>query len=52
MVTRFELQDDEWIRSLYEESKKWVKCVPTYMGDIFLAGMSTPQRSESMNSFF
>ncbi|KAF5447923.1 hypothetical protein F2P56_033438 [Juglans regia] len=49
MVTRFELQDNEWIRSLYEDRKKWV---PTYMGDTFLAGMSTPQRSESMNSFF
>ncbi|KAG6660517.1 protein FAR-RED IMPAIRED RESPONSE 1-like isoform X1 [Carya illinoinensis] len=49
IVTRFELQDDEWIRSLYEDRKKWV---PTYMGDTFLAGMSTPQRSESMNSFF
>ncbi|KAI4298539.1 hypothetical protein L6164_032086 [Bauhinia variegata] len=49
MVTRFELQDDIWFQSLYEDRKKWV---PTYMGDIFLAGMSTPQRSESMNSFF
>lgn len=49
MVTRFELQDDEWIRSLYDDRKKWV---PTYMGDTFLAGMSTPHRSESMNSFF
>ncbi|KAL2324261.1 hypothetical protein Fmac_023319 [Flemingia macrophylla] len=49
MVTRFELQDDIWVRSLYEDRKKWV---PTYMGDTFLAGMSTPQRSESMNSFF
>ncbi|KAL1296110.1 hypothetical protein HN51_056865 [Arachis hypogaea] len=49
MVTRFELQDDLWCQSLYEDRKKWV---PTYMGDTFLAGMSTPQRSESMNSFF
>ncbi|KAG6716930.1 hypothetical protein I3842_04G073100 [Carya illinoinensis] len=49
MVTRFELQDDEWIRSLYDDRKKWV---PTYMGDVFLAGMSTPQSSESRNSFF
>lgn len=49
MVTRFELQDDEWFRSLYEDRKRWV---PTYMGDTFLAGMSTTQRSESMNSFF
>ncbi|XP_044506801.1 protein FAR-RED IMPAIRED RESPONSE 1-like isoform X2 [Mangifera indica] len=49
MVTRFELQDDEWVQSLYENRKKWV---PTYMGDTFLAGMSTTQRSESINSFF
>ncbi|XP_060672371.1 protein FAR-RED IMPAIRED RESPONSE 1 isoform X2 [Ziziphus jujuba] len=49
MITRFELQDDEWIQSLYEDRKKWV---PTYMEDTFLAGMSTNQRSESMNSFF
>ncbi|TXG57743.1 hypothetical protein EZV62_015572 [Acer yangbiense] len=49
MVTRFELQDDEWVQSLYEDRKKWV---PTYLGDTFLAGMSTTQRSESMNSFF
>lgn len=49
MITRFELQDDEWIQSLYEDRKRWV---PTYMGDTFLAGMCTTQRSESMNSFF
>ncbi|KAE9611702.1 putative transcription factor FAR family [Lupinus albus] len=49
MVTRFELQYDVWFQSLYEDRKKWV---PTYMGDAFLAGMSTHQRSESMNSFF
>ncbi|KAJ7967551.1 Protein FAR-RED IMPAIRED RESPONSE 1 [Quillaja saponaria] len=49
MVTRFELQDDEWFQSLYADRKKWVL---TYMGDTFLAGISTAQRSESVNSFF
>lgn len=49
MVTRFELHNDEWIRSLYDDRKKWV---PTFMGDTFLAGMCTALRSESMNSFF
>ncbi|CAL0316353.1 unnamed protein product [Lupinus luteus] len=49
MVSRFELQYDVWFQSLYEDRKKWV---PTYMGDAFLAGMSTHQRSESVNSFF
>ncbi|XP_027937235.1 protein FAR-RED IMPAIRED RESPONSE 1-like isoform X3 [Vigna unguiculata] len=49
MVSICELQDDIWFQSLYEDRKKWV---PTYMGDTFLAGMSTPQRSESTSSFF
>ncbi|XP_057956631.1 protein FAR-RED IMPAIRED RESPONSE 1 [Malania oleifera] len=49
MVSRFELQEDEWVQSLYEDREKWV---PTYMKDYFLAGMSTTQRSESINSFF
>lgn len=49
MVTVFELQDDGWIQMLYEDRKKWV---PTFLGDTFLAGMSTPQRCESINAFF
>ncbi|KAG8649126.1 protein FAR-RED IMPAIRED RESPONSE 1 isoform X2 [Manihot esculenta] len=49
MVTQFELQDNEWIQSLYDDRKKWV---PTYMEDTFLAGIAASQRSESVNSFF
>lgn len=49
LVGRFELQENEWFHSLYEDRKKWV---PTYMRDTFLAGMSTQQRAESVNSFF
>lgn len=49
MVDKFELNDDEFFRSLYEYRKHWV---PTYMRDIVLAGMSTVNRSESVNSFF
>ncbi|XP_022893329.1 protein FAR-RED IMPAIRED RESPONSE 1-like isoform X1 [Olea europaea var. sylvestris] len=49
MVGRFELQDNEWIHSLYEHRKKWV---PTFMRSTFLAGLSTTQRNESVNSFF
>ncbi|GAA0156387.1 hypothetical protein LIER_13899 [Lithospermum erythrorhizon] len=49
MVARFDLQENEWIHSLFEDRSKWV---PTYMKDVFLAGMSTAQRSESINSFF
>ncbi|XP_031254114.1 protein FAR-RED ELONGATED HYPOCOTYL 3 [Pistacia vera] len=49
LLERFELREDEWMQSLYEDRKQWV---PTYMRDTFLAGMSTVQRSESVNSFF
>ncbi|XWS60818.1 hypothetical protein CRYUN_Cryun07bG0070000 [Craigia yunnanensis] len=49
ILDRFELKDDEWMKWLYEDRKKWV---PTYIMDVLLAGMSTVQRSESVNSFF
>ncbi|KAH6828946.1 FRS Related transcription factor family [Perilla frutescens var. hirtella] len=49
MVSRFELQENEWIHSIYVDRKKWV---PAFMRDTFLAGMSPHQRSESVNSFF
>jgi hypothetical protein len=51
MVEKFQLSDleDGWIQSLYEERKHWV---PVYMKDTFFGGMSTTQRSESINSFF
>ncbi|GLU12839.1 hypothetical protein SLE2022_294970 [Rubroshorea leprosula] len=49
ILDRFELKDDEWMKSLYVDRKNWV---PTYMVDFLLAGMSTVQRAESVNSFF
>nr|XP_027190196.1 protein FAR-RED ELONGATED HYPOCOTYL 3 isoform X5 [Cicer arietinum] len=49
ILDRFELRQDECMRSLYEDRKLWA---PTFMKDVFLGGMSTPQRSESVNSFF
>lgn len=49
ILDRFELKEDEWMQSLYEDRKQWV---PTFMKDAFLAGMSTVQRSESVNAFF
>lgn len=49
LVDRFNLRNDSWLQSLYEDRKQWV---PTYMTDIFLAGISTSQRSESINTFF
>lgn len=49
MVSQFGLENDEWLLWLHEHRQKWV---PTFMSDVFLAGMSTSQRSESVNSFF
>ncbi|WVZ06519.1 hypothetical protein V8G54_019865 [Vigna mungo] len=49
MVTIFSLQTNEWLCSLYEERSRWVPC---YLRNNFWAGMSTTQRSESMNAFF
>ncbi|XP_044496850.1 protein FAR1-RELATED SEQUENCE 1-like isoform X2 [Mangifera indica] len=48
IVDRFNLRNDMWFQSLYEDRERWI---PTFMRDIFLAGMSTTQRSESINSF-
>ncbi|XP_010250357.1 PREDICTED: protein FAR-RED IMPAIRED RESPONSE 1-like [Nelumbo nucifera] len=45
MIQIFELGEDEWLKSLYEDRKLWV---PTYMTDTFFAGMSTVQRSQSI----
>ncbi|KAL6554401.1 Protein FAR-RED ELONGATED HYPOCOTYL 3 [Orobanche minor] len=49
LVARFELSDNELIQALHEDRAKWV---PYYMKDGFFAGMSTGQRTESVNSFF
>src|ERR1044072_1574433 len=49
MIKEYELQDNVWLKGLFDERDRWV---PVYVRDIFWAGMSTTQRSESMNSFF
>ena len=49
MVNHFKLEDNNWLNSLYRERRKWL---PVYVKQHFWAGMSTSQRSESMNAFF
>ncbi|XP_054815801.1 protein FAR-RED IMPAIRED RESPONSE 1-like isoform X2 [Prosopis cineraria] len=46
MIRRFNLSDENWLCSIYEDRQYWI---PTYMGDTFLAGMSTRKRSEAIN---
>ncbi|XP_042379924.1 protein FAR-RED IMPAIRED RESPONSE 1-like [Zingiber officinale] len=49
LIKEFNLEKNDWLNSLYEIRHKWM---PVYVKDKLWAGMSTSQRSESMNAFF
>jgi hypothetical protein len=49
LVSKYELRENDWLNKLYMHREKWV---PAYLWNTFCAGMSTTQRSESMNKFF
>lgn len=48
MVDRFNLRNDLCLQSLYKDRDRWV---PTYMKNVFLAGISTTHRSDSISCF-
>lgn len=47
MVHRFDLGNDQWIQSLYDDRMRWV---PTFMKDVILAGLSSTECLESVTS--
>ena len=49
MIELYNLGNNEWLKSLYADRDRWL---PVFIRRTFLAGMSTSQRSESMNAFF
>ncbi|ESQ27496.1 hypothetical protein EUTSA_v10018262mg [Eutrema salsugineum] len=49
LIDKFHLRDVQWMRSLYEERNFWA---PTFMRGVTFAGLSTRNRSESVNSLF
>ena len=49
MIMTYNLWDNNWLNSLYDERYRWVPC---YFKDRFWERMSTTQRSESINVFF
>ena len=49
MLHKYEIGDNQWLNGLYEEIYRWVLC---FVKTTFWVGMSTTQRSESINAFF
>jgi hypothetical protein len=49
LLDKFHLREVEWVQSLFEDGKYWV---PTFMRDVFFAGLSTISRSESLTSSY
>ncbi|XP_018814566.2 protein FAR1-RELATED SEQUENCE 4-like [Juglans regia] len=49
LIQKYGLGENQWLQGLYNERSFWV---PVYLKGVFWAGMSTTQRSESMNAFF
>lgn len=48
IIDRFELNHDSWFKLLYADRNRWI---PACMKNIFLAGMSTRQTPDGINSF-
>ncbi|XP_041007328.1 protein FAR1-RELATED SEQUENCE 5-like isoform X2 [Juglans microcarpa x Juglans regia] len=49
LITTYNLHENAWLQSLFAEREYWV---PAFLKEFFWAGMSTTQRSESINTFF
>ncbi|XP_075519744.1 protein FAR1-RELATED SEQUENCE 5-like [Primulina tabacum] len=49
MVDKYTLHENYWLSGLFKERSRWVPC---FLNTSFWAGMSSTQRSESMNAFF
>ncbi|XP_042972881.1 protein FAR1-RELATED SEQUENCE 5-like [Carya illinoinensis] len=49
LLEKYDLIGNNWLQTLYEERSFWV---PVFLKSVFWVGMSTTQRSESMNAFF
>ncbi|KAK1262793.1 Protein FAR-RED IMPAIRED RESPONSE 1 [Acorus gramineus] len=49
VINQFNIERNEWLSKQYGNRHKWI---PTFLNDIFMAGMRSTQRSESQNSVF
>ncbi|XP_060202353.1 protein FAR1-RELATED SEQUENCE 5-like, partial [Lycium barbarum] len=49
IIKTYNLEENSWLQRIYAIREKWI---PAYVRTTFCAGMSSSQRSESMNKFF
>ncbi|KAL4332232.1 hypothetical protein GQ457_07G032610 [Hibiscus cannabinus] len=49
VIQKYNLQGNSWLEKIYSIREKWV---PAFLHNTFCAGMSTTQRSESLNKYF
>ncbi|XP_026400199.1 protein FAR1-RELATED SEQUENCE 5-like [Papaver somniferum] len=49
LLEKYELKDDKWLNNLFKLREKWAQ---VYGREHFCAGMTTTQRSESINNYF
>ncbi|XP_073119725.1 protein FAR1-RELATED SEQUENCE 5-like [Henckelia pumila] len=49
MVDKYTLHENDWLSGIFNERSWWIPC---FLNTSFWAGMSSMQRSESMNAFF
>ncbi|XP_074268153.1 protein FAR1-RELATED SEQUENCE 4-like [Silene latifolia] len=49
LLEKFKLQDNEWLRSIYEARMHWV---PVFTQGVSFAALSTSSRCDSVNSYF
>ncbi|GAB4835180.1 hypothetical protein Ancab_039504 [Ancistrocladus abbreviatus] len=49
LIEKFKLQEDDWVRSLYEDRALWI---PFFIKGVSFAGLSTASRADSLNCSF
>uniref|UniRef100_A0A1D1XHS0 Protein FAR1-RELATED SEQUENCE n=1 Tax=Anthurium amnicola TaxID=1678845 RepID=A0A1D1XHS0_9ARAE len=49
MIDKFELQENDWLKKLYEDRKYWI---PIFLKETLSVGLSSSQRIENINFLF
>ncbi|KAK8945032.1 Protein FAR1-RELATED SEQUENCE 5 [Platanthera zijinensis] len=49
LISKYQLQNNKWLAKMWDLRRHWI---PAFFKDVFVAGMTSTGRSESINSFF